>query len=286
VFDAPPEQQPEWRTLLRLSGIVNGQGPTAHVEALDDFVVLQRIEHDVSAPASPIRGRDPADIMAALTPRRGTERMLDLMLRAGPYGDAFGARAEGLSLAVLEANPHGIDLGALEPRIPEVLRTPSGKIELAPAPLVADVERLRAGLERPAESMVLIGRRDLRSNNSWMHNLDVLVKGKPRCTAEMHPADAQRLGLADGGMARVTSHAGAIDVPVEVTDTIMPGVVSIPHGWGHEAPDMNMKIAASHAGVNSNCLTDEFTLDPLSGNAVLCGIPITVEPTSAVRPSS
>jgi len=286
VFEAPPEQQPEWRTLLRLSGIVSGQGPAADVEALDDFVVLQRIDHDISAPTSPIQGRDAADIMAALAPRRGTERMLDLMLRAGPYGDGFGARAEGLSLAVLEANPHGIDLGALEPRIPEVLRTPSGKIELAPAPLVADVERLRAGLEQPAQSMVLIGRRDLRSNNSWMHNLDVLVKGKPRCTVEIHPADAQRLGLADGGVARVTSRAGTIDVPVEVTDTIMPGVVSVPHGWGHEAADMNMKIATSHAGVNSNRLTDELALDPLSGNAILCGIPVTIEPAAVVRAAS
>ena len=202
------------------------------------------------------------------------------MLRTGPYGDAFGANPGGLGLAALEAKPHGIDLGPLAPRIPEVLRTPSGKIELAPEPLVADVARLRAALERPGSPMVLIGRRDLRSNNSWMHNLGVLVKGNPRCTMHVHRADAERLGLADGGRARVVSRAGAIEVPVEVTEAIMPGVVSIPHGWGHDEPDVRLRIATAHAGVNSNRLADEHALDPLSGNAVLNGIPVTVERAS------
>ncbi len=245
-----------------------------------DFVTRQRVEHEVASPASPIHGRDAAEIMAALAPRRGPERLLDLMLRTGPYGDAFGANPDGLGLAALEAKPHGIDLGPLAPRIPEVLRTPSGKIELAPEPLVADVARLRAALERPGSPMVLIGRRDLRSNNSWMHNLGVLVKGNPRCTMHVHRADAERLGLADGGRARVVSRAGAIEVPVEVTEAIMPGVVSIPHGWGHDEPDVRLRIATAHAGVNSNRLADEHALDPLSGNAVLNGIPVTVERAS------
>jgi len=209
-----------------------------------------------------------------LAPRRGPERLLDLMLRSGPYG----AAPEELSLATLEAHVHGVDLGALQPRMPEVLRTPSGKIELAPALLVADVERLRAQLDDSANGMVLIGRRQLRSNNSWMHNLDVLVKGKPRCTMYMHPEDAARLAMADGSLARVTSRAGTIEVPVEVTDAIMPGVVSIPHGWGHGQPHAQLRVAATHAGVNSNLLTDELALDPLSGNAVLCGIPVRIEP--------
>src|SRR6266478_4345099 len=172
VFDPPADQLPEWETLLRLAALVASQGPAADTAALDDFVTRQRVEHEVSSPASPIHGRDAAEIMAALAPRRGPERLLDLMLRAGPYGDAFGANPGGLSLAKLEANPHGIDLGALAPRIPEILRTPSGKIELAPAAIVADVERLRATLGRAANGMLLIGRRDLRSNNSWMHNVE------------------------------------------------------------------------------------------------------------------
>ena len=281
VFEPPPQQQPEWQTLLQLTGIVAGQGAHADLNALDDFVVMQRIDQDVSAPGSPICGREAAEIMAALAPRRGPERLLDLMLRAGPYGDGFGRNPDGLSLASVVAHPHGIDLGALQARVPEVLRTPSGKIELAPAPLVADVERVRAQLERPAEEMVLIGRRDLRSNNSWMHNLEVLVKGKVRCTLFMHPADAARAALADGSLARVTSRAGSIEVPVEVTDAIMPGVVSIPHGWGHAAQGLQLRVAGAHAGVNSNALADEGVIEPLSGNAVLCGIPISIAPAAA-----
>jgi anaerobic selenocysteine-containing dehydrogenase len=281
VFAPPAGHPPEWQTLLRLAALVSGQGADGDTDALDDFVLLQRIDHEVSAPDSPVRGREPGEIRAALGERRGPERVLDLMLRTGPYGDAFGARPDGLSLAVLEAHPHGVDLGPLEPRIPEVLRTPSGKIELAPEPLVADVERLRAGLARSTASMVLIGRRDLRSNNSWMHNLELLVKGKPRCTMHVHPDDARRLGLVNEGTARVRSRAGVVDVPVEVTDAIMPGVVSIPHGWGHDAPDAKLRVAREHAGVNSNLLADELALDPLSGNAVLNGIPVAVEPARA-----
>ena len=209
----------------------------------------------------------------------GPERLLDLMLRAGPYGDAFGAKPGGLTLAALEAAPHGIDLGALEPRIPEVLRTPSGRIELAPEQIVADVPRLEAALGRKRNGgMVLIGRRQLRSNNSWMHNLEPLVKGKERCTAHVHPDDAERLGLADGEPARVSSRAGAVEVPVEVTDAVMPGVVSVPHGWGHDLDGIRMSVAAAHPGTNSNLLADETVVEPLSGNAVLNGIPVELEP--------
>jgi anaerobic selenocysteine-containing dehydrogenase len=281
VFPPPPEQLPEWRTLLRLTGIVAGQGAAADLDGIDDFVVAQRLEQEVGTPTSPLHGRNAAEILAALAPRRGPERLLDLMLRSGPYGAGDASHPAGLSLAALEAQPHGIDLGPLQPRLPEVLRTPSGKIELAPALLVAEVERVRAQLERPAAELVLIGRRHLRSNNSWLHNLDVLVKGKPRCTMYMHPADAARVGVADGGIARVASPAGTIDVPVEVTDAIMPGVVSIPHGWGHAQPEARLRVAATHAGVNSNQLADEHALDPLSGNAVLSGIAVRVEPLAA-----
>jgi len=278
LFDPPATQQPEWHTLLRLAAIVSGQGSDADPAALDDFVTFQRVEHEVSSPGSRIAGRDAADIMTALVPRRGPERILDLMLRTGPYGDAFGAQPGGLTLAALEANPHGIDFGALAPRIPEALRTPSGKIELAPEALAADVERLRRGLSREAPALALIGRRDLRSNNSWMHNLEVLVKGRPRCTVQIHPEDAARFGLGDGALARVSSRAGSIEVPVEVSDELMPGVVSIPHGWGHDVPDTRMRIAAAHAGANCNLLADEVSLDPLSGNSVLNGIPVSIEP--------
>jgi anaerobic selenocysteine-containing dehydrogenase len=268
----------EWEVFLRLAGVAAGQGPDADLAALDDLVVSALVQREVANPASPVAGRDPAEVMAELEPRRGPERALDLMLRTGPYR---------LTLDQLEEAPHGIDLGPHRPRIPSVLRTPSGKVELAPEPIVADVERLRAALERDLDGgMVLIGRRQLRSNNSWMHNLPALVKGKDRCTLHVHPGDADRLGLADGARALVSSATGEIEVPVEVTDAIMPGVVSIPHGWGHDTPGVRLRVASDHAGVNSNVLADETQVDPLSGNAVLNGIPVDVAPVTAAAPAA
>jgi anaerobic selenocysteine-containing dehydrogenase len=261
AMEPEAELEPEWRQLLRLTAIVAGQGADADLDALDDFVIDTLIQR---------AGLDPAEVRPELDKRRGPDRALDLLLRTGPYK---------LTLDELEANPHGIDLGPLEPRIPEVLRTPSGKIELAPEPLVADVERLRASLETGRNGhLVLIGRRQLRSNNSWMHNLRPLVKGKDRCTMHVNPQDAERLGLVDGGQARLTSETGTIEAPVEVTDAIRAGVVSIPHGWGHDAPGVRLDVARDHAGVNSNVLADASLIDPLSGNAVLNGIPVEVQP--------
>jgi anaerobic selenocysteine-containing dehydrogenase len=261
--DPPPGMPQEWETLLRLTGIATGQGAGVNIDLIDLFVAEQ---------TAAVSGIDPAEVPEAME-RRGPERLLDLMLRGGPYD---------LTLADLEAAPHGIDLGPLEPRIPEMLRTPSGKIELAPEQIASDMPRLEAALDRTVNGgMVLIGRRQLRSNNSWMHNLEPLVKGKERCTAHVHPDDAARLGLADGELARVSSRAGEVEVPVEVTDAVMPGVVSIPHGWGHDADGIRMRVASAHAGANSNVLADEELIDPLSGNAVLNGIPVELVPVEA-----
>ena len=268
AMEPEPDLEPEWRQLLRLTAIVSGQGADADLDAIDDFVIDALIQR---------AGLDPADMRPELDKRRGPDRALDFFLRTGPYD---------LTLDELERNPHGIDLGPLEPRIPEVLRTPSGKIELAPEPLVADVDRLRASLERTRNGhLVLIGRRQLRSNNSWMHNLRPLVKGKDRCTMQVNPEDAERLGLIDGERARLTSETGSIEAPVEVTDAIRAGVVSIPHGWGHDAPGVQLGVAREHAGVNSNVLSDTSLIDPLSGNAVLNGIPVEVGPASDMRPA-
>src|SRR6185369_15439947 len=164
---------------------------------------------------SRIAGRDPGEIVAA-SPGRGPERMLDFGIRVGPWGDAYGAKPEGLTLEAFRQAPHGIDVGALEPCITEMLETPSGKIELAPDYIAADVPRLRVRLARRDESLVLVSRRHLRSNNSWMHNLEKLVAGRERCTLLVHPDDAARLGLDGRGRARVRSTAGSIDVPVQI----------------------------------------------------------------------
>jgi anaerobic selenocysteine-containing dehydrogenase len=272
VFPPPADRPTDWETMLRLAGIVLGQGPACDVAALDDLVARQQAE----AAAGTV-GKTPDEILAALAPRRGPERLLDLMLRTGPYGDGFGARPDGISLATLEANPHGLDLGPLVPRIPEVLRTPSGKIELAPDAILADLPRLRARLH-PRTGFTLVGRRNLRTNNSWMHNLEPLVRGRAQCTLHVHPDDAARLGLVDGGRARLTSRTGTVEAPVEVTAAVMPGVVSLPHGWGHDAPGTRLRVAQAHAGVNANLVADEAAIDPLSGNAVLNGIPVEVAP--------
>jgi anaerobic selenocysteine-containing dehydrogenase len=173
-------------------------------------------------------------------------------------------------------HPHGVDLGPLEPRIPEVLRTPSGTIELAPDEITADVERLRASLDRRRDGeLVLIGRRQLRSNNSWMHNLPALAGGSNTCSLQIHPDDASRLGLEEGKPARVTSSAGTVDIEVEVTDELRPGVVSMPHGWGDGNGDVRMRVAATQPAANSNVLSPA-QVDPLSGNAILNGIAVTV----------
>jgi anaerobic selenocysteine-containing dehydrogenase len=271
LLESPVRQ--EWESLLRMTGIVTGQGPNADIEALDRFVALAIVQQETGREGSAWHGRDPEEVLAEAGARRGPERLLDLLLRAGPYD---------LTLADLEAAPHGIDLGPLQPRLPDALRTPSGMVELAPDLIAGDVPRLRASLDRARNgAMVLIGRRHLRSNNSWMHNVEPLVRGKDRCTALVHPDDAARLGLADGALARVRSRAGEVEVPVEVSDEMMPGVVSIPHGWGHAAEGVRMEVARRHPGVNVNVLADGSVTDPLSGNAVLNGIPVEMEPVGS-----
>lgn len=271
-------QLDEWTILAKLALIAQGMGAGADASVVDDLVVQTLVGAAVGDESGPLAGREPADIIAALGDRTGPERLLDLMLRTGPYGDGFGASPDGLTLDVLLANPHGVDLGPLEPRLPDVLRTPSGMVELAPEPIAVDVARLRAALEAPTDGMVLVGRRDLRSSNSWMHNVEVLVKGKPRCTLQVHPDDASRLGLVDGAPAVVSSRTGKVTIPAEVTDAIRPGVVSIPHGWGHDVDGVELSVARRHAGVNSNLLADDELIEPLSGNAVLNGIPVEVAP--------
>lgn len=285
VLPRDPGQPDEWEIFAKLALIAQGMGADADPAIVDDLVVTTLVHAAVADEHGPVAGRDPAELLDALAPRTGPERILDLMVRTGPYGDGFGARTDEvapgvapLTLDVLLANPHGVDLGPLQPRLPEVLRTPTGRVDLVAEPLVSDLPRLRAALDRPVPEAVLVGRRDLRSNNSWMHNIEVLVKGRPRCTLHVHPDDAARWGVVDGATAVVTGRVGRVEVPVEVTDAVRTGVVSLPHGWGHDLEGVSLEVAGRHAGVNSNVLTDEAVLDELSGNAVLNGIPVAVAP--------
>jgi anaerobic selenocysteine-containing dehydrogenase len=160
----------------------------------------------------------------------------------------------------------------------EILNTPSGRLEVAPRYITADVGRLKARLDRDDAGLVLISRRHVRSNNSWMHNVKVLVKGKDRCTLLIHPEDAARTGVVDGALARISSEAGSIEAPVEVSDEMMPGVVCLPHGWGHDKEGARLSIAREHAGVNNNLLAPGTLVDEISGNAIVNGIPVEVVP--------
>jgi anaerobic selenocysteine-containing dehydrogenase len=272
--------------LARLTLIASGREADAKPDDLHQLLLRGLVSAEVGKEHSPIAGRDPDEIVAAVAGRPPEEQLLDVMLRTGSYGDGFGARPGGLSLARLEAHPHGIDLGALEPGLPDVLSTPSGKVELLPEAIAADLARLEADLEaapadEPFQLFQLIGRRTVRSCNSWMHNVPVLVRGRDRCTLHLHPDDAARLGVTDGARVRVTSRVGSLEVAAELTDAIRPGVVSLPHGYGHDLPGVRASVAAKQPGVNSNWLTDPEPLDPLSGNAVLNGIPVEVEAAGA-----
>ena len=279
--DASPE---EHEILLKLAGILQGLGPDNDPLALEEQTIYAMVTGAVSNSGSNIHGRDADEILNMLSAggRRGTARNLDFALQTGPYGAAFGANPGGLSLDVLLANPHGVDLGALEPKMPEMLRTPSGRIELSPEVFINDLKRLKESMNGvDLDQMLLVGRRDLKSNNSWMHNIKVLTKGSLSCTAHIHPNDAARIGAVTGTALRIASRVGEVQVPAEVTDSVRPGVVSLPHGWGHSVPGTKMSVAGEKAGVNSNILTDDQVLDPLSGNAVLSAIPVTVEVVGA-----
>ncbi|MET9514166.1 molybdopterin oxidoreductase family protein [Streptomyces sp. NPDC002994] len=254
------------RLILAVSGM-HGADPAS----VDDLVIERALTKAVAEPHSPVHGGDPKQLAAVLTGRTGPERRLDMMLRLGPYD---------LVLADLLAQPHGVDLGPLTSRLAQVLKTRSGKVELLPQPIAADLPRLRRALDERPAALVLVGRRHLRSNNSWLHNIPSLNGGSNRCTIQVHPDDAARLGLTDGEDARIAAEGGELKVVVEVTDAVRAGVVSLPHGWGHDREGVRMGVAAATPGVNVNQLLDGSRLDPLSGTAVLNGFPVEVTPIS------
>ena len=274
VFGLPEGTPDETQILSRLALGLLGLGSDADPGLVDEQVISAVLGKEVADDTSPVAGRDVDELVAMLGDGPGYERRLDMMLRLGPFGDAFGSKPDGLTLQRLKDNPHGIDLGPLTPRIPEILRTPSGTVELAPEAILAEVPRLAEALDTTQDGFLLIGRRHLRSNNSWMHNLPALAGGSNRCTLQIHPDDAARLGITDSAV--ITGPAGKLEVPVEITDDIRPGVVSLPHGWGHTVPETRLAVAATQAGVNVNSLLDSSLLEPLSGTSVLNGVPVEV----------
>jgi anaerobic selenocysteine-containing dehydrogenase len=275
VFEPEAGARPEWQALARLSALLRGEAdaatPAFDLAAFD----ARMLADDLRRLAGALPEAAQAAVIAQLGPEPGPDRLLDLALRAGPYGDRFGQVPGGLGLARLKELPHGADLGALAPRLPEILRTPSGRIELWPSPVAAELSAVDAALAAEAPALVVVGRRDVRSNNSWMHNLPTLAKGPERCTALLNPADAARHGVVEGDRIRLEGTGGrAIELPAVLCEDMMPGVVSVPHGWGHDQPGARLGLAAQRPGANLNALLDDAQRDPLSGTSVLNGVPV------------
>lgn len=275
--DAPSEEE----ILCRLALVIGGQPADGDPAVIHSMMMDQIIDQELGRSSSPIHGRDKAEILGALSDWTWSEQVIDFRLRVGQHGDGFGLNPDGLTLRkLIDEYPSGADFGPLVPRFPDAIKTVSGTVELAPQPILDDVVRLRAAFEQSGDSaadeMVLIGRRHLKTVNSWMHNLHILIKGRTDCTLQVHPDDASRLGLSAGGSASVQSRVGKVTAPVEITDEVMPGVVCLPHGWGYDEAGIEMHTAKTKPGVNSNALTDDAALDALSGNCALNGIPVQV----------
>ncbi len=266
-----PDRPQEWEILIRLTGLCTGTpAEDVDVAGIDDgFFDYMAFTKGLDGAA--IRGK---------YERGGPERILDLTLRTGPFGDRYGENPDGVTLDKLKAQPNGINFGPMVPQVPEILGTADHKIRLAPQYLLDDLPRLADRLNRAPDELVLVSRRHLRSNNSWLHNVGPLMKGKDRCTLLMHADDATKRGVNTGDLVTITSAGGQIEAPVEVTGEIMPGVVSMPHGWGHGKPGTRMSIANDSPGVNTNILSPPTFLDEPSGNGALNGIPVTVTPVA------
>lgn len=273
VFTPEDRDRPEeWEILIRLTGLCTGTpAEDVDVAAIDDGFF------DYMAFT---QGLDGAAIRANYE-HGGPERVLDLTLRTGPFGDRYGEKPDGLTLEKLKQHPNGINYGPMVPQLPEILGTADQKVRLAPQYLLDDLPRLAARLDRAPDELVLVSRRHLRSNNSWLHNVAPLMRGRDRCTLWMHRDDAAKRGIEDGATVTVASSAGSLEVPVELTDAIKEGVVSMPHGWGHGKPGTRMSVANGSPGVNTNVLSPPEFLDEPSGNGALNGIPVTVAAAGA-----
>ncbi|MFO0689200.1 MAG: molybdopterin-dependent oxidoreductase [Myxococcota bacterium] len=273
VFEPDAEQRDHWRILIELGARIAG----APWEVVDDLMIKGLLAM-VVGPGTRCPNVTPEEAFAKLEDRHGPMRMIGALIRVGPYGDHFDEKSDGLNLTRLRAAPHGIDLGPLEAnRLPAALPIP--RIQLAPDYVVADLDRLeRAFAERSrGDGLVLVGRRQIRNMNSWLHNLPALAKGPNRCTLILHPDDAKARGIESGKLVRVRSRVGASEVECVVSDEMMPGVVSLPHGYGHTLSGTRLSVAQKkQPGACANYLTDELALDVPSGTHVANGIPVEV----------
>ncbi len=259
VVSRPAGERSDWEILLELTYRLGG-GPTGF-KLLDAFYRLGR----------------------RLGVRWRADSSIDLLLRLGPYGDHFRPWSRGLNLKRLKKAEHGLDLGPLQPGLGRAVKHKDGKVRLDAPPLLAALDQLRAASppERPAAGLLLIGRRELRSNNSWMHNIPSLVRGKERCHLLVHPEDAERLGLRDGEPALLESRVRSAEVPVRLSDEVRPGVVSLPHGWGHAPSAPWQKTAAARPGVSANDWTDDQEVEEVVGQSILNGVPVRLRPVAA-----
>ncbi len=281
VFNSDPGGLPQWRILLEIAARLNGQS----CEELEQELLVKQCQRLLSRSHSPAYGVPLEEALEKLQLEpMGPLRQIDLMVRAGPYGDGFGNRAEGLSLAKLRETCSPVDLGPLQPRLLEILRHPGGRIMLNHPYILGDMPRLKSKLEQSAlessssKNLLLIGRRQPQNMNTWLHNLPALAKGKPRCTLQMHPLDAEARSLVEGEEVRVRSRVGLVTLALELSDDMMRGVVSMPHGYGHRGSSIRLSVAKEkQPGVNANALTDENSVDVISGTGVTNGIPVEVD---------
>ncbi len=296
VFQPRPGSFQDWEIFLELARRLSSRDFKSSIQAelshrflsslgpdgLAD-IYLQLGPYGRELPASEHWGKHVDKVLQVLDIKHPLRQLWE----AGAMNEQYQDLPKGLSLSKLAEHPHGLDLGPLRPILLQRLYTRNRRIQLAPRLYLQDLTRVRKLLKKTDDDgLLLIGRRHVRSNNSWLHNSHRLVKGKNRCTLMIHPRDASRLGLQDGGEAEVASRVGKVVIDVEVTDDMMEGVVSIPHGWGHKRKGVNWKTAVEHAGVSVNDLTDEQFIDQLSGNAALNGVPVVVKSVTRKRGSS
>ncbi|ALL81151.1 formate dehydrogenase [Pseudonocardia sp. EC080619-01] len=273
-----PGAMPEWHQVLRIAAIVRGT-PDLPIEVMDDEVADQSARR-----AARLCGTGQDEVLAAVAPRTGPERLVDMRVRSGPFGDRFGADPGGLTLELLERTPDGVDLGPLEPRLPGVLRTPDGRIDVAPALLTADVRRLWSSIGHGhATDLRLINRRQHRGMNSWLHNA-LPYRDDGAGGLMMHPDDAGRLDLVDGELVRISAGPGDVVAELRVSAAIRQGVVSLPHGWGHTGSGLRMHRAEAAPGANVNRLVDDRVLEPLTGTPIFNGLRVTVTPADVPVP--